>query len=175
MRNLLATLMIVFLLFFSTSAEAGLFSVTKKILRGAADFLDENPGVLLHLGIKVKRNLLENKRASEEEKRRKEKALFGDGDKFLPFPSQRSTREAVKCEANKRKKVLRHGAYVYKRPDLESSILGTFEPFEWICIKRVGWGMTQRGWRMTQFGWLEEKSFFSLDERAKRIKQRIKQ
>ena len=76
-------------------------------------------------------------------------------DKHLLFLNQRSAREAVKCQDGNPKMVIGYGASVYERPDLESSILGKYEPNERVCVTSQ-----TLGWKMTLFGWLEEKSIF---------------
>ena len=72
MKHLLVFPIIVLLLFSSTPAEAGLFSVIKKILKGVAHEIDEHPVLFLEFGVKTKKKILEKKRDRDEEEKGKE-------------------------------------------------------------------------------------------------------
>ena len=224
--------MIAFVLFTSSPAEAGKFSVIKKILDKVVDLLkgkptvkkksgdeggniynlgEEGAGIIYDLDEDGARKRLESNRDEEKkakgrtesgntlrawtvpgidlrrydrdigideaQQRRRDKIraqirnsrssprrteIFEDvqtkpknRDKHLLFLNQRSAREAVKCQDGDPKMVIGYGASVYARPDLESSILGKYEPNERVCVTSQ-----TLGWKMTLFGWLEEKSIF---------------
>lgn len=210
MKNLLVTLMIAFVLFTSSPAEALRKAIIQKIWDEVADYSaealrasvirkiwdkvvdllkerqtvkkksgdeggniynvgEEGARIIYDLGEQEKKRLSMEERgrrpdedgarkrleSNRDEEKKGAGVPFWNGDKHLSFSSKRSAREAVKCQDGNPKMVIGYGASVYERPDLESSILGKYEPNERVCVTSQ-----TLGWKMTLFGWLEEKSIF---------------